>query len=140
MLDPAAIAFIAAIFMVGLFVFFAILWTGHKGHHFNVEYYQVRFLAIENKLRKENSTSFALVVIEADKLLDRALTEAGVPGNTLGERLKKNPNKFSDINAVWNAHKLRNYIAHEPDADISYTQAKNAIDSFKQALKDLGAI
>ncbi len=140
MLDPAAIAFIAAIFMVGLFVFLAILWTGHKGHHFNVEYYQVRFLAIENKLRKENPTSFSLAVIEADKLLDRALTEAGVPGNTLGERLKKNPNKFSEINAVWNAHKLRNYIAHEPDADISYTQAKNAIDSFKQALKDLGAI
>jgi hypothetical protein len=100
----------------------------------------VRFLAIENKLRKENPTSFSLAVIEADKLLDRALTEAGVPGNTLGERLKKNPNKFSEINSVWNAHKLRNYIAHEPDADISYTQAKNAIDSFKQALKDLGAI
>ena len=58
----------------------------------------------------------------------------------MGERLKKSGDKFTDINAVWRAHKLRNMIAHEDDMDISYRQVAGALAIYKQALKDLGAI
>lgn len=139
-MDFATITFILAILIVGVFVFLAILWTGRRGHHFNIEYYQVHFLEIENKLRKENPTSYSLAVINADKLLDHALTEAGIAGKTMGDRLKHCGTKFTDLNTVWRAHKLRNCLAHEPDFEISYQQAKNALEIYKQALKDLGAI
>lgn len=139
-MDGGVITFIFAILIVAVLVFVAILLTGKRTHHFNVEAYQSRFLAIENKLRQENPATFVTTIIEADKLLDKALMEMGVPGKTMGDRLKRSGDKFTDINAVWRAHKLRNAIAHETDLEISYKQAFNALNIYKQALKDLGAI
>lgn len=139
-MDGGVVIFILAILIVAVFIFVAILLTGKRGHHFNMEAYQARFLAIENKLNKENSATFITTIIEADKLLDKALMEMGVPGKTMGDRLKRSGDKFTDVNAVWRAHKLRNAIAHEADLEVGYKQAANAIAIYKQALKDLGAI
>lgn len=139
-MDGGVVTFIIAILIVAALVFVAILLTGKRGHHFNVEAYQSRFLAIENKLNKENFATFPITIIEGDKLLDKALIEMGVPGKTMGDRLKRSGDKFTDINAVWRAHKLRNAIAHETDLEIGYKQASNALAIYKQALKDLGAI
>ena len=139
-MDGGVVTFIVAIIIVAVLVFVAILLTGKRGYHFNVEAYQSRFLAIENKLKQDNPATFAVTVIEGDKLLDKALVEMGTPGKTMGDRLKRAGGRFSNINAVWRAHKLRNAIAHESDFEISYKQAQNALIIYKQALKDLGAI
>ena len=139
-MDGGVVTFIIAIIIVAIFVFLAIALTGKRGHRFNIEDYQVRFLAIENKLNKDNSASYVLAVINGDKLLDKALVEMGVPGKTMGDRLKRIGGKFTDVNAVWRAHKLRNVIAHEQDYELTYRQAANALAIYKQALKDLGAI
>ena len=139
-MDGGVITFIIAILIVGVLIFVAILLTGKRGYHFNKEMYQSRFLAIENTLRKESPTSFTATIIEADKLLDKAMVEMGIPGKTMGDRLKKAGSRFSNLNAVWRAHKLRNAIAHESGFEVSYKQAFNALAIFKQALKDLGAV
>ena len=139
-MDGGVITFIFAILIVAVLVFIAILLTGKRGHHFNKEAYQTKFLAIENKLSKDNSATYMTTIIEADKLLDKALVEAGAPGKTMGDRLKRSGGKFTDINAVWRAHKLRNAIAHEPDLEVGYKQATNSLSIYKQALKDVGAI
>ena len=76
----------------------------------------------------------------ADKLLDHALKERGAKGETMGERMKTLQTTWSNANAVWGAHKLRNQVAHEPDVQLSYDLARRALASFKQALKDVGAI
>ena len=131
---------LVAILIVGIFVFIAISSTGRRNHNFDVEEYQTRFLKIENSLTRENQFSYNAAVIEADKLLDRALMELGVPGKTMGERLKASGNHFSQLNSVWYAHKQRNQIAHEQDFNLDYNQAKHALSTFRQALKDLGAI
>lgn len=132
--------FIIAVLIVAVLIFMAILLTGKKGHHYDKEAYQTRFLEIENRLNKESPTSYAISVINCDKLLDKALIEMGVPGKTMGDRLKRCGGRFSNENAVWRAHKLRNTIAHETDFEISYKQALNAVAIYKQAMKDLGAI
>lgn len=139
-MDGGVVAFIVAIIIVAIFIFIAIGLTGKRGHKFNIEDYQARFLEIENKLNKENSATFALSIINGDKLLDKAMIEMGVPGKTMGDRLKKIGSKFTQLDSVWRAHKLRNIIAHESDYDLSYRQAANALAIYKQALKDLGAI
>ena len=138
-MDVGVVPFIIAILIVAVLLFVTIAITGKRKHHFNVEKYQTRFLAIENRLNKDNVATFMVSVIDGDKLLDRALIEMGVPGKTMGERLKRCGDKFTDLNAVWRAHKLRNALAHE-DIEISYKQATNALAVYKQALKDLGAI
>jgi transposase len=81
-----------------------------------------------------------LAVLNADKLVDLALRQCGVRGETMGERLKNDASKFSDINGLWTAHKLRNRIAHESDVVVNYDEARHALGYFKKALKDLGAI
>lgn len=110
------------------------------GKHLNMDYFRAKYLDIEHQLKKDDPTSYALVVLNADKLLDKALRDRGTKGKTMGERLKVVNEKFSDRNAVWKAHKLRNQLSHEVDATVSYQQAGQALRSFRQALKDLGAI
>ena len=139
-MDGGVVTFIVAILIVAGFLFVAILLTGKRGYHFNVEAYQARFLSIENQLRKDSPASFSVSIIEGDKLLDKAMVEMGLPGKTMGERLKKSGARFSNLNAVWRAHKLRNAIAHESGFEVSFKQASNALEIYKQALKDLGAI
>jgi hypothetical protein len=58
----------------------------------------------------------------------------------MGERMKIAKDTWSNANAVWTAHKLRNQIAHEPAVVVSYEDARRALGAFKQALKDIGAI
>lgn len=76
-------------------------------------------------------------IMDADKLLDYALEKKGFAG-TLGEKLKKSGPRFSDLNGVWQAHKLRNQIAHEL-GDINLNDAHAALKFFKKGLNDLGA-
>lgn len=140
MIDGGAVTFVIAVIIVAIFIFFAIVLTGKHGHRFNAEEYQTKFLSIENKLSEDNPATFMTTIINADKLLDRALVEMGIPGKTMGDRLKKSGSRFTDINAVWRVHKLRNMLAHESDTEVSYRQAANALEVYKQALKDLGAI
>ena len=139
-MDGGVVTFIVAILIVAVLVFLAILLTGKRGYTFNRESYQAKFLEIENRLKQDNPASFQMTIINGDKLLDKAMIEMGVPGKTMGDRLKKIGGRFTNLNAVWRAHKLRNAIAHETDLEISYKQASNALAIYKQALKDLGAI
>ena len=139
-MDGGVVTFILSILIVAVFIFLAILLTGKRGYHFNIKDYQAKFLAIENKLDQNNPSTFTATMIEADKLLDKALVEMGIPGKTMGDRLKKAGGRFENINSVWRAHKLRNVIAHESDANVTYKQVYNALQIYKQALKDLGAI
>ena len=83
-------------------------------------------------------------VAEADKLLDQALRQSGIPGDTMGERLKAARSRFADdratYDAVWRAHKLRNALAHEVGFDLVPSQAREALRDFERALRDLGAL
>lgn len=139
-MDGGVITFIVAVLIVAVLIFVAILLTGKRGYTFNKEVYQAKFLEIENKLRQDNPASYVTTVINGDKLLDKAMMEMGVPGKTMGDRLKRCGDRFTNLNGVWQAHKLRNAIAHEPDIEVSYRRAYNALQIYKQALKDLGAI
>lgn len=137
---PSGIFLLIAILVVGILVFAAIMITSRRTYQFNKEKYQVAFLKIENALNKEDANSHPLAIIEGDKLLDKAMMEMGVPGKTMGDRLKKAGAKFQSQNSVWYAHKIRNNIAHEHGYKVDYNQAKHALNTYRKALKDLGAI
>ena len=140
-MDRSLITFLIAVVVVGILLYVVISLSKKRGPSFNQEDYQVAYRKIENSLKKENEASYAMTIIEGDKLLDKALCEMGVPGRTMGDRLKKvGKEKFTELNAVWHAHKLRNQIAHETDFRPEFRQAQHALETYKQALKDLGAI
>ncbi len=140
-MDSSLLTLLIAIVIVGILLLMMISLTKKRGHAFDKENYQVDFLKIENSLQQGNEATYAMAIIQGDKLLDKALCEMGVQGRTMGDRLKKVGNqKFTQLNAVWHAHKLRNQIAHESDFHPEYRQAQHALTIYKQALRDLGAI
>ena len=140
-MDASLLFFLLAVLVVAILVLITINLTKKHGAMFDKEAYQVNYLRIENSLQPGNEASYAMVIIQGDKLLDKALCEMGVQGRTMGDRMKKiGKEKFSELNKVWHAHKLRNQIAHDNNFQPDYKQAKNALATYKQALKDLGAI
>ena len=139
--DGSPLVFLVAIVVVGVLVLLAISMTKKKRHEFDRENYQIDLMRIEKSLQQGNEATYAMAIIEGDKLLDKALCEMGIQGRTMGDRLKRvGKEKFTQLNAVWHAHKLRNQIAHESDFRPEYRQAEHALATYRQALKDLGAI
>jgi hypothetical protein len=141
-MDYTIVFGLAAILILGALLFALIgkITTRKCAKRLNVDQYRVKYLAIENQLKREDSSSYHLSVLNADTLVDQAMRECGMSGNTMGERLKASATKFGDLNGLWTAHKLRNRIAHESDAVVTYDEARYALSCFKKALKDLGAI
>lgn len=91
------------------------------------------FVGDENDLK--------IAIIEADKALDNALRNAGVTGATLGDRLKRvKPSQLPNIDAVWQAHKLRNQIAHDAEMSLKRDAAEKALSIYRTALETLGAL
>ncbi len=87
----------------------------------------------------ENSLKIAL--LEADKLLDEALKLSGVPGSNLGDRLKSlTESDLPNLQMVWEAHKLRNRLAHEQNFTLNRDTAERALTIYEEALKTLGLI
>jgi hypothetical protein len=139
-MDGTFFGVFAAILLIGALLLAVMTLTKKGGVRLDVDKYRSKWLAIENQLKRDEVSSFHLSVLNADKLLDQALRERGVKGETMGERMKTVKDTWTNANAVWTAHKLRNQIAHESDVQVSYDDARRALASFKQALKDVGAI
>ncbi|HEU0266805.1 MAG TPA: hypothetical protein VFQ70_04205 [Candidatus Saccharimonadaceae bacterium] len=132
--------FLLAIVIVGILVIGVIMVTKKGERHLDVDKFRSRWLTIEQTLARDEPSSYVLAILEADKLLDMALRERGIAGTTMGERMKAFQARWSDANVVWNAHKLRNKIAHESDFRPNYDEARRALSGFKRGLKDAGAI
>lgn len=139
-MDGTLLAFMIGVLVVGALLIIVITLTKRVPMGLDVEKYRSKWLQIEGSLKRDETSSHHLAVLNADKLLDQALREKGVRGETMGERMKTANASWRNANAVWGAHKLRNQIAHESDVRVTYDDARRALGGFKQALKDLGAI
>jgi hypothetical protein len=61
-----------------------------------------------------NENDWRQAIIEADIMLDELLTRLGCIGSSIGEKLKSaNPARFMTLGNAWDAHKVRNEIAHQ---------------------------
>lgn len=87
-----------------------------------------------------NEATFALAIINADKLLDGALKKRNFKGETMGERLVSSKNILSKRQRVWEAHKLRNRLVHDENVKLDRKKTLEALKGFESALKDLGAL
>jgi hypothetical protein len=136
----SVIFFLAAVLIVAALLFAVITLTKRGPRSLDVEKYRTRWMTIEQQLKQGETTSYAMCILSADTLLDQAMKDRGVQGATMGERMKQLQKTWSNANNVWGAHKIRNQIAHEPDVRLDYNGTRRALASFKQALKDVGAI
>jgi hypothetical protein len=84
---------------------------------------------------REGEWKFA--VIEADNLVDDVLKNM-FAGETMGERLMIiDKTQLLTIDGLWEAHKIRNRLAHEPNYFLRHAEAVRAIQLYEQTLKEL---
>ena len=92
---------------------------------------------ITDYLSSSNPSDWKLAILEADTLLDILVKKMGYDGENLGERLKKvEPSDFLTLNAAWEAHKVRNAIAHEAGYELSEREAKRVIKLFESVFEE----
>jgi len=99
-----------------------------------------KFAELKIHLESENPNDWKLAIIEADIILDETLKQRGYAGPTLGDRLKSiSPSSLHSIDDAWQAHKVRNQIAHS-GADFILTQkiARETIVQYERVFNELG--
>lgn len=90
----------------------------------------------KGKSLDENERKFA--IIEADALIDKILALSGYGGENLGERLKNvERGDIESLDDIWEAHKIRNRIAHEANFKLVPETAVLTLSRFEKALKEL---
>lgn len=138
--NPAGIFILVAVLLAAIVGVVYLMVTSKHGSQLNVQRYQTKWLQIENSVTRDNAASWQLAIMNADKLLDQALRERRFKGQTMGERMKSAQKVWKNANHLWGAHKIRNQLAHEVNAKVSYEITLRSLSAFKQGLKDLGAI
>ena len=93
---------------------------------------------IVSHIGSDKESDWRLAILEADILLDEMVAKMGYGGETLGDRLKKAAKTdFSTIDKEWEAHTVRNRIAHEgADFVISQMESRRVIGLFEEVFKE----
>lgn len=95
----------------------------------------------EKVLERVNSmhpAEWKLAILEADTMLDDMVRRMGYRGENLGERLKVvEPSDFQSIQSAWEAHKMRNRIAHEgSEFELSQREARRIVGLYEQVFRE----
>lgn len=103
-----------------------------------VKYVHKKWEEIENTLVLDSENAYKVAILEADKLLDHVFKSMQLPGENMGQRLKVAVARNQKVRPVWQAHIVRNKIAHEVDYKVTKKNAMRSIKQFRDTLKLLG--
>ena len=81
-------------------------------------------------------------ILEADIMLSDALSERGFEGATVADQLRQaNPIQMRTLDLAWQAHKVRNQIAHEGERlKLTDRDVRATTDLFKRVFEEFGII
>ncbi len=111
---------------------------GHGAHGTPAAFTNTRWEKIVTDINSKNSGDWRLAILEADIVLDEMLSKMGYHGETLSDKLKAvEPSDFLTLNSAWEAHKIRNAIAHAgSDFLISEREARRVIGLYEAVFKE----
>ena len=89
-----------------------------------------------------NENDWKLAIIEADIMLSDILDKLQLPGDTMGEKMKAvEKSDFTTIDLAWEAHKIRNSVAHEgSDFVLTAHEARRVIGLYKAIFEEFQII
>lgn len=100
-----------------------------------------KWQAVKERLMSDIPSDWRIAVLEADIFLEDALINKGYQGENLGDRLKNiKPHSLRNLDKAWDAHRIRNEIAHEADREITKLEVDRAISNYEEVLKELNFI
>lgn len=100
--------------------------------------YEEKWQEILKKLDMPDESSWHSAIMEADKFFDSVMRRLGYSGDNFSERLKQvHTSEVSNLNDIWQAHRVRNSLSHDVNFTISQDDAKRAVAAYERAMKDL---
>lgn len=88
-----------------------------------------------------NESEWRLAVIEADMMLAELLDTMNLQGDSIGEKLKGiEKSDFNTLDLAWEAHKVRNQIAHDPSFMLTQREARRVVSLFEQVFKEFSFV
>jgi hypothetical protein len=101
-----------------------------------------RWSEVLRHVGSDRPNDWKLAIIEADIMLGEGLKERGYAGISIGDQLKGlAPSQFTSLQDAWDAHRIRNRIAHEgSDFVLTQNAAREAIVKYERSLRELGVI
>jgi hypothetical protein len=93
-------------------------------------------------IESPNESDWRMSIMEADTLLEESLKGKELTGNTVAELLEEaRSSGYASIQNAWDAHLIRNKIAHEgSDYPLSQTEGRRVIKMFQNFFEELKII
>jgi hypothetical protein len=93
-------------------------------------------------INSTNSSDWKLAILECDIMLSDILEKMGYMQESISEKLKSiETSDFTNIEYAWEAHKIRNQIAHEgSDFLINEREAKRVIGLYEAVFREFNYI
>lgn len=100
------------------------------------------FESIENLALSNHNADWRVAIIEADLLLEDTLTKRGYTGKGLGEMLTNmGQNAFQTYSYAWQAHKVRNNIAHGGmNYELTKEETMRTIQMYRAVMQEFDAV
>lgn len=97
---------------------------------------------ILSHISSSNSSDWRLAILECDIVLDDLFDTLGYVGGTIGDKLKSvDPAHFKTLNNAWEAHKIRNAIAHEgQDFNMTDREARRVVGLYESVFREFDFI
>lgn len=98
-----------------------------------------RWEKIIKYVNSESQLEWRSAILDADVILDEMMTKIGYAGDSLGEKLRQvERSDFLTIDSAWEAHKIRNRVAHEDLDSIFLNQrlVKKTISLYQKVFEE----
>lgn len=103
---------------------------------------QLRWRRIMEHANSADEHKWRLAILECDIMLNELLDLQGYKGETIAEKMKQvSRSNFNSIDDAWEAHKVRNKVAHEGvEYHISEREKNHVINLYQRVFKEFGFI
>ncbi len=101
-----------------------------------------KWQVVMDNINSEDPSKWRFAILEADIILSELLDALNLPGDNIGDKLKAvEASDFETIEEAWEAHKIRNAIAHEgSEFLLSQREARRVIDLFAKVFEEFEVI
>ncbi len=133
------------LYIIGILIVIAIAFIAiftwiisKKRRVLNKRYFQNKWKQLQSQCL--NKATWYKAIIDADNLLDEALTKRHFNGKSTGEKLVAAQREFSINKELWSAHNFKKKIVENKITKLNKKETIATLNTFRQALSELGAI
>lgn len=103
---------------------------------------QLRWNRVLDQANSSNPEGWRLAILEADIMLNELIDVQGYKGETIADKMKQvDRANFNSIDDAWEAHKIRNRVAHEGTAhELSHREVRRVIALYERVFREFGLI